>query len=165
MKAYGILFVGFLIVSSSCNVFNSEDKLSDKLVGIWDHSFFEDESQNISIVYRYGFQDIDNYTITEVHYSSNGEFIGFRQFNEGSYTLTGNKLVMELEKAYFAPDGQLYESIETLKKEESRTDFSKREYRTEFENKNTRVTLFFDCPPNAFCTEPPVLNKVPVIYN
>jgi hypothetical protein len=150
-----------LLSVSGCNLFNSEDNLSNKLVGTWEHEAYVNSETGAKVIYNYHFRDIDTYEVAQAHYDRDDELLGYRFFEEGSYSLRGNKLVMNADQIFYSENEDLYMTIEELKSSGLEEETAnKTKYRTEFTNSDFRVTLFFDCPPNALCIEPPVLDKV-----
>jgi|TARA_R100001015_G_C4609716_1_gene164999 hypothetical protein len=162
MKVRGIFLFALLIsATAGCSLLNSNDGLSDKLVGTWEQKAFENTEGNIKGVFEHDFEDIDTYELALAHYDLEDNFLGYRYFETGSYSLKGNKLVRKPAEVFSSENQELYSTIDELKASGvNRGNPDKMEYRTEFSNANTTVTLYFECPPNALCTEPPVLKKV-----
>lgn len=165
MRLSGIILFVIIFSVSGCNLFNSETELSDKLVGTWEHEVAVNTERSIKVIHNYHFMDINTYELIEEHYDLQGNFLGYRILVEGSYSLKGNTLVMKINEAYRSINDELYSTIEELKaagvEEDQGQGENQSEYRTEFSNNNATVTLLFTCPPNASCTAPPVLNRVP----
>jgi hypothetical protein len=169
MRVSGILLITLIFFTTGCSLFNSDEEISDKLVGTWEYEVAVNTEQAIKVIRNYHFLDINTYEIIEEHYDLQDNFLGYRLFRDGSYSLKENNLVMKDDQAFRSENAVLYPTIEELKAagvEEQGLD--KEEYRTEFSNSNTTVTLFFDCPFNASCIAPPVLDKViesgPVVF-
>ncbi len=162
MRVSGIFLFILIFSATGCNLFNSEPDLSDKLVGTWEQEFLVNAEQDLKVIFNHHFKNIDKYEVAQVYYDLEDNFLGYRYFEEGSYRLEGNNLVKKPAQIFFSENEEvLYPTIEELKAAGVLdVDSNQEEYRTEFTNSNTTVTLFFDCPPNASCVEPPVLNRV-----
>lgn len=161
MRFSGILLFTFFLSVTGCNFFESEIMLSDKLVGTWEHRLIVNEEEGIKVINNYNFKDINTYELTQSYYDLEDDFLGYRLFGVGKYLLEENKLVMKTDQSFRSENDELYPTVDDLKNLgiEDLTE-SETEYRTEFSNSNNTVTLFFDCPPNASCIAPPILNRV-----
>jgi len=161
MRVSGILLFTLIFFTTGCSLFNSEDEISDKLVGTWEHEVAVNTEQGIKVIHNYHFMDINTYEIIEEQYDLQGNFLGYRLFRDGSYSLIDNNLVMKTDQAFRSENADLYPTIEELKASGVEDKgANQEEYRTEFSNSNSTVTLYFDCPPNASCIAPPVLNRI-----
>ena len=164
MKKVSLLFLLIPILSTGCNLVKSEEEASERLVGYWEDRIYQEES-GVTVKHIYHFVDIDNYRRREVHFSADGESFGFRVYEEGEYVLIGDRLVIGEFSVYVSENEILYSTIEELKNSTSPYVVSKSNFRTQFENDDQKVTLYYECPPNALCAEPPVLKKLGVIFN
>lgn len=164
MKKASLLLILTLIISAGCNLVKNEEEASERLVGMWENIIYEDEG-GVTAKQIYHFVDIDSYRSRVYHFNADGEPLGFRLYEEGEYILIGDQLVIGESSVYTSEDGTLYPSLEELKNSTSPYEVSKSNYRIQFENNDHKVTLYYECPPNALCVEPPVLKKLGVIAN
>ena len=164
MRKVSLLLILTLIISTGCNLVKSEEEANERLVGTWENIIYEDES-GVTAKQIYHFVDINSYRSRVYHYNSDGEPLGFRVYEEGEYKLIGDQLVIGESLVYVSENEILYPSAEELKNSTSPYSVLKANYRTKFENDDQKVTLYYECPPNALCVEPPVLKKLGVIFN
>jgi hypothetical protein len=77
--------------------------------------------------------DINTYEIIEEHYDLQDNFLGYRLFRDGSYSLIENNLVMKADQAFRSTNDELYSTIEELKASGVEDQgANQEEYRTEF---------------------------------
>lgn len=97
MRLFGnfILIIGLLLIYSCAE---QDEFERQKLIGTWENSFYS-ESLNLDHVKVYYFGNNGNYiNYTGFKVPGGSNFLGYTMYLEGTYTLSGNTILLKEEK-------------------------------------------------------------------
>lgn len=160
-KSLLLLSLFTLSFSTACNLNSTDESLKETLIGTWvDVNTVEDSLGNIGRGFHLLRED-NFYQVVGRWDLEEPSRLGYSYLLEGRYKLDGKKLTIYDAKIYSLEEGDTYvNTYQELREEGIVTENVRYEYLINFENFGNKLTLEIDCPVNALCLPPRVLDKV-----